>query len=144
MIQQITLQAARINAMLSMKEAAMKIGITTQTLSAYERGVQIPKVDTIDKIIDLYGISYSDINWRPGARKKEQQLGEKRKLKYTLKELRKNTGLTQMQAAKMIGLSLSTLECYEKGFRLPGVDMIEKILKFYGVKYEDVQWIERK
>lgn len=144
MIRQITLQAARINANLSLKEAARQIGITSPTLLGYERGVQIPKVDAIEKITALYDISFSDINWRPGARMQGHPDKESEKRKCTLKELRKNMGLTREEAAKKLEISISTIYAYEHADRFPDVDMIEKILRFYGIKYEDVQWIERK
>lgn len=140
MIRQITLQAARINANLSLQEAARQIGVTSPTLLGYERGVQIPRVNAINKILDLYGISYADINWRPGAWMQGKQHPKNEKRKRTLKELRKNMGLRKDEAAKRLGISLSTVYAYEHADRLPDVDMIEKILATYNVKYEEIKW----
>lgn len=52
----ITLKAARINAGLTQKEAAKRIGISYQTLSEYEKDASKIKLVTIKKMCTLYGI----------------------------------------------------------------------------------------
>lgn len=140
MIEKITLQAARVNANLSLQNVAEQIGVTPQTLLGYERGVQIPKVNVINALLRLYGILYAEINWRPGARIKHQPNQGIKKQKRTLKELRVARGLTREEAAKKIGISISTVYAYERGDRLPDVDTIEKILQAYHVQYEEIEW----
>ena len=140
MIDKITLQAARVNANLSLQNVAEQIGVTPQTLLGYERGVQVPKVNVINALLSLYGISYAEINWRPGARIKHQPNQGIKKQKRTLKELRVARGLTREEAAKKIGIGLSTVYAYERADRLPDVDTIEKILQVYCVQYEEIEW----
>jgi len=50
----ISLCAARVNAGLSQKEAAMKIGITVKTLQNYENGKTSPNWNTVRKIEKAY------------------------------------------------------------------------------------------
>lgn len=52
----ITLKAARVNAGLTQKEAAKRIGISYQTLSEYEKDASKIKLVTIAKMCTLYGI----------------------------------------------------------------------------------------
>jgi transcriptional regulator with XRE-family HTH domain len=50
-----------------------------------------------------------------------------------LKKERENKGLTQMDAAKSLGISNGTLSGYERNYREPDFEAIKKIAKFYGV-----------
>ena len=61
-------------------------------------------------------------------------------MKITLKAARVNADLKQGQAAHKLGITISTLSCYERGLTRPTVDMIEKMLALYGVAYDDIQW----
>ena len=60
----------------------------------------------------------------------------------TLKAARVNKGLTQTEAAKLLGVSETTLMGWEKQKRMPRADDIQKLLKLYEVKYEDVIFFE--
>lgn len=61
----ITLKAARVNAGLSQKEAAMKLGVDRSTLYLWENGKSSPSVVMFKKIEDIYGIPYDEINFLP-------------------------------------------------------------------------------
>ncbi len=61
----ITLKAARINKELTQTEAAKKLGISVDTLSNYERGKSFPDVPVIQKMEDLYGVSYNNLIFCP-------------------------------------------------------------------------------
>lgn len=60
-----TLKALRINAGLDQKTAAEKLNITPETLSKWELAKTFPNVPQITAIENLYGVSYSDINFLP-------------------------------------------------------------------------------
>lgn len=62
---EITLKAARINAGLTQKEAASSLGISKNTLSGYESGKAVPKIDTAKAIANLYGIAVDSIIFLP-------------------------------------------------------------------------------
>lgn len=51
----ISLEAARINAGLSQREAAKRLGINVSTLSNWENGKTSPDVDKFRKLCDVYG-----------------------------------------------------------------------------------------
>lgn len=59
-------------------------------------------------------------------------------MKLSLKALRINKGLTQVEAAKELGISEYTLNNYENFKSFPDVKIIEKILKLYKVDYNDI------
>lgn len=60
-MQRITLRAARVNANLTQKEAANRLGVGNKTLGNWENGVSIPKADKIDAICELYCVPYDGI-----------------------------------------------------------------------------------
>jgi transcriptional regulator with XRE-family HTH domain len=59
-------------------------------------------------------------------------------MKMNLKTARVSKGLTQPEAAKMIGISRDTLGSWERGKTFPSVPQIKLIEKVYGVKYDDI------
>ena len=56
----------------------------------------------------------------------------------TLKAARVNKGLTQKEAAKLIGISVYSLINYERGKSFPSVPTIKKVEEVYGVAYADI------
>ena len=60
-----TLKAARVNAGLTQKEAAKKLGVSNKTLWSWENGVSMPKADKIDAICALYAVSYDNLIFLP-------------------------------------------------------------------------------
>lgn len=61
----ITLKSARVNKGLTQAKAAELIGVTVDTLSNYERGKSYPDVPVIQKMEEVYGVSYSDLIFLP-------------------------------------------------------------------------------
>lgn len=59
-----TLKMARLYAGLTQERAAI-IGVSTDTLSNYERGKCYPDVLTVKKIEKAYGIGYNDLIFLP-------------------------------------------------------------------------------
>jgi len=58
---QMTLKAARINKDFTQREVAEKIGITRKTLSSWEKGTCIPRIDRLEALCALYDVKYDDI-----------------------------------------------------------------------------------
>ena len=65
MLIKITLASARVNAGLTQKEAAVKLGVSNKTLSSWENGESFPDALQIEKICELYGVPYDNINFLP-------------------------------------------------------------------------------
>ena len=57
----LSLKAARVNAGLTQKEAAMAINVTERTLHSWENGVTYPTVDKLLLLCGLYGVQIGDI-----------------------------------------------------------------------------------
>lgn len=56
-----TLKAARVNAGLTQKEAAKKLGVSNRTLSKWENMLALPRADKIEAICELYNAPYDTI-----------------------------------------------------------------------------------
>lgn len=61
----ITLEAARVNAGYSQKEAAVLLGVSNKTLGNWENGISFPPANKIPEICDLYAVDYNHINFLP-------------------------------------------------------------------------------
>lgn len=59
-------------------------------------------------------------------------------MKMTLKAARVNKGITQKDAAELIGVSKEQLGNWERGVSYPNVAHIPKIELTYGVGYYDI------
>ena len=62
---QITLAAARVNARLSQKYVADVLGVSTSTVRNWENGSTFPKQPMIEKMCELYGVTYNQIDFEP-------------------------------------------------------------------------------
>lgn len=61
----ITLEAARVNAKFTQKEAAEILGISNSTLCNWENGRSFPDAVQIIKICELYDVSYDNLIFLP-------------------------------------------------------------------------------
>lgn len=59
----ISLKAARVNAELTQREAAKRIGVSREALQTYESGKTIPNWDVVNRIKDVYGIPLDFISF---------------------------------------------------------------------------------
>ena len=57
---QISLKAARVNAELTQREAAERIGIDVTTIVNWEAGKTSPKATQLQKLCDVYGVDSVD------------------------------------------------------------------------------------
>lgn len=60
--------------------------------------------------------------------------------KITLFAARKNIGLTQVEAAKQLGVSKSTLQNWESAKTFPNQPEIERLCKLYNLRYERINF----
>ena len=65
-------------------------------------------------------------------------------LQMTLKAARVNSGVTQEQAAKMMGVSRSLIQNWERGKSFPDAMHLKKIETAYGVSYDDIVFLPSK
>lgn len=54
-------------------------------------------------------------------------------LGYRLRELRKENNLSQEKLGKILGVSKVSVSGYENGNRIPSLDILNKILDFFGI-----------
>lgn len=61
-------------------------------------------------------------------------------MQLTLKTLRINKGLRQIDMAIALNVNRKTISAWEKGKSLPAVDMIDAICELFGVSYDGIKW----
>lgn len=61
----VTLRAARVNAGLTQRTAAISLGISPDVVSNWERYKTYPDASMIPKLETLYGVKYEDILFLP-------------------------------------------------------------------------------
>lgn len=59
----ISLKAARVNAGLTQKEAAERLGVTPTTISKWETKITYPTISNVKKLVEIYSISVDDIDF---------------------------------------------------------------------------------
>jgi transcriptional regulator with XRE-family HTH domain len=57
----ISIEAARVNAKLTITEAAKELGVSVGSLSAYENGRAIPRFDVVEKMSGLYNMPIENL-----------------------------------------------------------------------------------
>lgn len=57
----VTLEAARVNAHLSQKEAAKKLRISNKTLGSWENGGSYPPANKLAEMCALYDVPYDNL-----------------------------------------------------------------------------------
>lgn len=62
---QISLKAARVNAGLTQKEAGKAMGVSSDVISNWERGITYPNVEQVKRIEKVYKISYDNLIFLP-------------------------------------------------------------------------------
>jgi transcriptional regulator with XRE-family HTH domain len=62
-------------------------------------------------------------------------------LKGTLRSLRRYRDITQTEAAETLGISVDALSNYERGKFYPTAPIIDRMLKLYDVKFEDINFL---
>lgn len=64
-------------------------------------------------------------------------------IKLTLKALRAIKGCSQIDAARKLGIAVSTLSSWEQGKTFPDVEHIKKIEDFYSTEYKNIIFLPK-
>lgn len=106
----------------------------------------LPQEQGKSKVLSMVITTFKKLNCRVGrdtlyhnmnksSREDVKQMG----IKISLAAARVNAGLTQKEAAELANISKKTLSSYERGKRLPKVDVLSAICQNYGCKIDDIK-----
>ena len=65
-------------------------------------------------------------------------------MKITLKAARINKGMTQIEAAELLGISCATLRSWEKGTTTPSLPLLDALIHLYEIRYDDINFMQKK
>ena len=63
----ISLKAARVNAKMRQSDVAAELDVAISTVRNWETGKTFPKQPVIEKLCELYGVSYDNIDFLANA-----------------------------------------------------------------------------
>lgn len=116
----------RTEAGLTQEDLAIRIGVSTTSISGWELGRSAPGPTNFDKLAKALGA-------RKGA-----LLGAVDPL-HGLAEHRARAGLNQQQAADEVGIPVSALRTIERGVRLPTTQERAALAKTYRISRAEVE-----
>ena len=62
-------------------------------------------------------------------------------MKISLKAARVNVGLTQTDAAELLGVNVNTVKNWEAGKSFPNQPAIDRICSVYGLAYDQINFL---
>lgn len=62
-------------------------------------------------------------------------------MKISMRAARINKGMTLAQAAEKLGCALLTVWKYEMGKTQPNAEMIERMVRLYGIPYRNINFV---
>ena len=138
------LRIARKKLGLTLKQVGQAVGLDGSTVSHYERGTKVVIVETYNRLANFYNLE-PKLELAPKIiqeKRKDELIRKKIKKQIPVREfadrelvekiisLRKQSGYTQTQAAKILGIGSSSVSEYESGARrLP----LERVGMFFAL-----------
>lgn len=126
------LEAARSHAKLRRADLAAQLGVSEETIRLWERGAVQPSSSHLPRLIALLAIETAE--WPTGARPSE----DLPPLARRLWEERAGRGVTQVEAAGLLGVPQATYAGWETGRTTPGRAHHEVVAAFLGITGRDV------
>lgn len=108
---------------MTQKELAEKIKKSEISIRKYESNSIIPPMNVLHSIADALDVSTFTLMDDVFLQDEATSLPIVR----NMKKVRKSKGLTQKELAELMGVSLKTIERYERGLTQPRLDVVKKL-----------------
>lgn len=128
-----TLTKLRVENKCSQTEIADYLHITRQAYNHYETGKRIPTLETIKKLANFYNVPADIFLSNDNKVNNKLDCTDNKIIGNRISELRKENQVTQVQLAKMLGVSQQTISKYENGSREPDNATLLKLSKMFNV-----------
>ena len=138
------LKRLRKEAHLTQQDVADYFKTSPQSYAQWEKGQRSPSKESLEKLASYFGVSVSYLVGESdtidyGAFKEQStriQLSDDKTFIERLKELRKQSGLTQQQVAERLDISQSAYAQWEIGKLNPKKETIQKFADLFNVSYD--------
>ena len=127
---------------LSQSFIANKLGYTTQIVSSWERGLSYPIMSCWNDLMDILQIDINGLlKCEPIYKIKGYKFNDK-KFVFNLKDLRLNSGLTQIELAAKLKVNNKTISSWENNASLPSMEDFINLSIIFNVSYADLLYGE--
>ncbi len=132
---------------LKQSEVAAQIYVRNRTISAWEQGANSPSTELLIDLVKLYGMSLDDLFSEEIAEAQQESIDVQSVfLEFPFHEklvmLRRQTGMTQGEMAGRLNTSVGTIGRWESGDKLPSVECLIRISKFFGIPIDELLYAE--
>lgn len=110
---------------LSQKEFSKEIGVAQNTVSNWENGNRLMKINTATKIAAYFGVS---TDYLLGT-----ELNDTIVIRERIKKLRKSVGYSQEELAELLYVHQTAVSQWEQGRTMPDLYMVKKLAEVFGV-----------
>lgn len=116
---------------LTQEKLAEKFFLNKSSISRYEQNKQLPEIDLLEKIADFFDVSVDYLLGRV-----EINSTQSTEFAHRLKQLRKDSKLTQEELSNKLSSSRSTIAGYETERKEPDYETLKKIADFFDVSVD--------
>lgn len=128
------LEAARVGALLSRRQLAARLGTEEADIEAWENGTSSPGPDEIARVIVLLALDRASLQSAPSPSPEDlPPLGRR------LRHERLGRGITQLEAAGILGVAQATYAGWEIGRSNPRGDHVAALSEFLGMGRVEVE-----
>ena len=132
---------------LKQSEVAEQILVGTRTISTWELGENCPSTELLIALVKLYGASLDELLSEEIAETQQESIDVQSvflELPFheKLLMLRRHTGMTQGEMAERLNVSAGSLGRWESGSKMPSIDYLIKISKFFGIPIDELLYAE--
>lgn len=119
-------------------KVSLLLSVNSGTVSNWLDRKTMMNLKTVVKIGDLMGMSVAEMMVRPGIETEWYREANVKYFCFNLDAYVRDCGMSTLDAAKRIGISSNTLQCYINGGALPRLSMLQKLADALDVEVADL------
>lgn len=125
---------------LNQREFADIIGVSNGAVAMWETNKRQPDLQTLVKIASFYDVSVDYLLSNEDCVYTEEATSSKNTqniaLGERLRQIRSLNNYTMSELSQKLGITIQSLTSYERGNRLPSLDLLIKLADFYGISLD--------
>ena len=127
------IEAARMRSLMARRQLAERLGVTEESIRRWEHGGSRPSPELLARLIAVLAIDQAFLSALSSL---PEELPDLARL---LSHERSHRGITQLEAAKLLGVAQATYAGWEIGRSAPGIASLQPVARFLGLSLREVQ-----